>query len=153
MFAVIPTDDKQQSRLGFVTLTQDASIPASSRLRSVRAADAEKVTTALSVLFSFQYLWRLFPRDALHRFTALSNHWPFAGDSEAPDWHPMALKDGTPEWAFSLFRGRVGGLRVPLPAAQYEFDGFPEAVSSVCTRVLAGLSVLPVHGRLALSKR
>ena len=37
--------------------------------------------------------------------------------------------------------------------AQYEFEGFPEAVSSVYNRVLAGLSVLPVHGRLALSKR
>ena len=29
------TDGKQQSRLGLVTLTQDASIPASSRLRAV----------------------------------------------------------------------------------------------------------------------
>ena len=56
------------------------------------SADAEKETTAHSVLFSFQYLLRLFPRDALHRFTALSGHWPFAGDSEASDWQPMALK-------------------------------------------------------------
>ena len=31
----LPTDGKQQSRLGLVTLTQDASIPASSRLRAV----------------------------------------------------------------------------------------------------------------------
>ena len=116
-------------------------------------ADAAKETTALSVLFSFQYFVRLFPRDALLRFTALSGHWPFAGDSESSDWQPMALGDGTPEWADSLFQGRVRGLRVPLPPAQYKFVGFPEAVSSVNTRVLAGLSVLPVHGRLALSKR
>ena len=116
-------------------------------------ADAAKVTTALSVLFSFQYFLRLFPRDALHRFTALSGYWPFAGDSEASDWQPMALRDGTPEWADSLFQGRVRGLRVPLPAAQYEFVGFLEAVSSVYTRVLAGLSVLPDHGRLELPKR
>ena len=40
-----------------------------------------------------------------------------------------------------------------LPAAQYEFVGFPEAVSSVYTRVLAGLSVLPVRGHLDLPKR
>ena len=46
-------------------------------------ADASKETTALSVLFSLQYLLRLFPRDALLRFTALFGHWPFAGDSEA----------------------------------------------------------------------
>ena len=32
-------------------------------------------------------------------------------------------------------------------------DGFPEAVSSVYTRVLAGLSVLPDHGRFELRKR
>ena len=89
-------------------------------------ADAEKETTALSVLFSFRYLLRLFPRNALH--TALSGHWPFAGDSEAPDWQPMALRIGTPEWADSLFQGRDRGLRVALSAAQYEFDGFPEAV-------------------------
>ena len=97
---------------------------------------------------------RLCPRDALHRFTALSGDWPFAGDSEASDWQPMALGDGTPEWADSLFWGRDRGLRVPpCPPAQYDFVGFPEAVSSVYTRVLAGLSVPPVHGRLALSKR
>ena len=66
-------------------------------------ADAEKVTTALSVLFSFQHLLRLFPRDAFHRFTALSIYWPFAGDSEASDWQRMALGDGTPEWADRLF--------------------------------------------------
>ena len=65
----------------------------------------------------------------------------------------MALRVGTPEWADSLFRGRDRGLRVPLPAAQYEFDGFPEAVSLVYTRELAGLSVLPDHGRLELPKR
>ena len=52
----------------------------------------------------------------------------------------MALWDGTPEWAHSLVQGRVRSLRVPLPVAQYEFVGFPEAVSSVYTRVLAGLS-------------
>ena len=51
------------------------------------------MTTALSVLFSFQYFLRLFPRDAIHRFTALSGYWPFAGDSEASDWQPMALRD------------------------------------------------------------
>ena len=111
------------------------------------------MTTALSVLFSFQYLLRLFPRDALLRFTALSGLWPFAGDSEASDWQPMALRNGTLEWADSLIQGRVRGLRVPLLAAQYEFDGFPEVVSSVHTRVLAGLSVLPDHGRLELPKR
>ena len=49
-------------------------------------ADAEKVTRALFVLFSFQYFSRLFPRDALHRFTTLSGCWPFAGDSEVSDW-------------------------------------------------------------------
>ena len=49
-------------------------------------ADAEKETTALSVLFSFQYLLPHFPRDALQRYTALSGHWPFAADSEASDW-------------------------------------------------------------------
>ena len=89
----LPTDGKQQSRLGLVTFTQEASIPASSCLRAVGVpaspifttgsmpfwlADAEKVTRALSVLFSLQYFLRLFPRDALHRFTAL-------GDSEASD--------------------------------------------------------------------
>ena len=115
-------------------------------------ADAAKETTALSVLFSFQYFLRLFPRDALHRFTALSGHWPFAGDSEASGCQPMPLRVGTPEWADSLFQGRVRGLRFSLPAAQYEFDGFLEAVSSVFTRVLAGLSVLPDHGRFQLPK-
>ena len=43
----------------------------------------QKETTALSILFSFQCSLRLFPRDALLRFSALSGHWPFAGDSEA----------------------------------------------------------------------
>ena len=76
-------------------------------------ADAAKETTALSVLFSLQYLLRLFPRDALHRFTALFGHWPFAGDSEASDWQPMPLRDGTPEWADRLFQGRVRGFRFP----------------------------------------
>ena len=80
-----------------------------------------------------------FPRDALHRFTALSGHWPFAGDSEASDCQPMPLRDGTPEWTDSLFQRRVRGLHVLLPAAQCEFVGFSEAVSSVHTRVLAGL--------------
>ena len=65
----------------------------------------------------------------------------------------MPLWNGTPEWAYSLFLGRDRGLRVPLPPSQYEFDGFPVSVSSVCTRVLAGLSVLPFHGRLTLSMR
>ena len=65
----------------------------------------------------------------------------------------MALRNGTPDWSDSLFQGRVRAFRVPLPPAQYEFDGFPEAVSSVYTRVLAGLSVLPDHGRLELPKR
>ena len=116
-------------------------------------ADAEKETTAHSVLSSFQYLLRPFPSDAFHRFTALSGYWPFAGDSEASDWQPMALGDGTPDCADSLFQGRDRGFRVRLPAAQYEFDGFPMSVSSVYTRVLAGLSVLPLHGRLTLSMR
>ena len=111
-------------------------------------ADAEKVTTALSVLFSFQYFLSLCPRDALHRFTALSGYWPFAGDSEASDWPPMALGDGTSDWADSLFQGRVRGVRVLLAAALYEFVGFLEAVSSLFT----GLSVLPDHGRLELPK-
>ena len=65
----------------------------------------------------------------------------------------MTLWFGTLEWAYSLFLRRDRGLRVPLPSAQYEFDGFPEAVSSVYTLVLAGLSILPVHGRLTLSMR
>ena len=116
-------------------------------------ADAEKETTALSVLFSLQFFLRLCPRDALHRFTALSGHWPFARDSEASGCQPMALGDATPEWADSLFLRRDRGLRFPLPPSQYEFDGFPEAVSLVYTRVLAGLSILPDHGRLELPKR
>ena len=74
---------------------------------------ADEETTPLSVLFSLQYLLRLFHRDALLRFTALSGHWPFAGDSEVSDWQPMALGDGTPEWAYSLFQGRVRGFRFP----------------------------------------
>ena len=109
-------------------------------------ADVSKETTALSVLFSFQYFLRLFPR-----FTALSGHWPFAGDSEASYCQPMPLRVGTPEWAYSLFLRRDRGLRGPLHPSQYEFEGFPESVSSVNTRVLAGLSVLPLHGRLPLS--
>ena len=52
-------------------------------------ADAAKETTALFVLFSFQHCLRLCPHDALHRFTALYGHWPFAGDSGASDWQPM----------------------------------------------------------------
>ena len=65
----------------------------------------------------------------------------------------MALRDGTPDWTDRLFQGRVRGFRFPLPAAQYEIHGFLEAVSSVYTCVLAGLSVLPDHGRLELPKR
>ena len=64
-------------------------------------ADASKETTALSVLFSFQYFLCL--HDAFHRFTALSGHWLFAGDSEASGCQPMPLRDGTREWAYSLF--------------------------------------------------
>ena len=64
-------------------------------------ADTSKETTVLSVLFSFQYF--LCPCDAFHRFTALSGHWPFAGDSEASGCQPMPLRVGTPEWAYSLF--------------------------------------------------
>ena len=52
------------------------------------------------------------------------------------------------------------GLRSGLTAYSKEefeafvfLDGFLEAVSSVYTRVLAGLSVLPDHGRLELPKR
>ena len=65
-------------------------------------ADGAKETTALFVLFSFQYFLRLCPHDALHRFTALSGHWPFAGDSEVCGCQPMPLGDGTREWAYSL---------------------------------------------------
>ena len=163
MVTVLPTDGKQQSRLGLAFLTHEAHVvtPSGCLRHPIFTtgstpfwlAEAEKVTTALSVLFSFQYFLRLCPRDALHRFTALSSYWPFAGDSEASDWQPVALGVGTPEWADSLFQGRVRGLRVPLPAALYEFVGFLEAVSSLFTRVLAGLSVLPDHGRLELPKR
>ena len=70
-------------------------------------ADAEKETTALSVLLSLQYLLRLFPRDALLRFTALSGHWPFAGDSEASGCQPISLGDGTPEWATVYFEEEI----------------------------------------------
>ena len=66
---------------------------------------------------------------------------------------PMPLRVGAPEWASSLFLRKDRGLRVPLHPSQYEFDGFSEAVSSMYTRVLAGLSVLPDHGRLELPKR
>ena len=76
--------------------------------------DAEKVTTALSVLFSFQYLLRPFPRDALHRFTALSGHWPFARDSEASDWQPMALRDGITEWAYTFFQEEDSVIKYPF---------------------------------------
>ena len=110
----LPTDGKQQSRLGTGRFQLPHAFGLWASLRHpifttgsmpFWLADAEKVITALSVLFSFQYLLRLFPRDALHRFTAHSGHWPFAGDSEASDWQPMALGDGTPEWADSLFQG------------------------------------------------
>ena len=65
----------------------------------------------------------------------------------------MPLGDGTPEWAYSLFLRRDRGLHVPLPPSKYEFDGFPVSVSSVYTRVLAGLAVPPLHGLLTLSMR
>ena len=48
------------------------------------------------------------------------------------------------------------GLRSGLPAYfEEEIEAFRvlEAVSSVYTRMLAGLYVQPVHGRLALLKR
>ena len=64
-------------------------------------ADVAQETTARSVLFSFQYF--LCPRDAFHRFTALSGYWPFAGDSEASGCQAMPLRGGTLEWAHSLF--------------------------------------------------
>ena len=162
MVTVLPTVGKQQSRLGLAFSTQVHVVTPSGCgrhcaqfLRRVRCRSGshtlKRETTALSVLFFFQYLLGLFPRDALHRFTALSGHWPFPGDSEASDWQPMALRDGSGLTAF--FQGRVRGLRVPLLAAQYEFVGFPVAVSSVYTRVLVGLSVLPEHGLLELPKR
>ena len=107
MVTVLPTVGKQQSRLGLAILTQVHVVTPSGLWASLRhpifttVSDAEKETTALSVLFSFQFLLRLFPRDALHRFTALSGHWPFAGDSEASDWQPMAFRNGTPEWGLT----------------------------------------------------
>ena len=100
----LPTVGKQLSRLGPATLTQIHVVTPSGCGRHCATpffttvsmpcwrADAEKETTAHSVLFPLQYLLRRFPRDALHRFTALSKHWPFAGDRE-----------GTPEWADSFF--------------------------------------------------
>ena len=159
------TVGKQQSRLGLAFFTQVHVVTpsgcgchcATPFLRRVRCRSGSHTLQKRQRLFQYCSLFstflRLCPRDALHRFTALSGHWPFAGDSEVSDWQPMALRVGTPEWAHTLSQGRDRGLRSPLPAAQYEFDGFPEAVSSAFTRVLAGLSVLPDHGRLELPKR
>ena len=110
----LPTVCKQHSCLGLAILTQVLvvtfglwvslrhSIFTTGSL-SFWLAVASQETTALSVLFSFQSFLRLFPRDALHRFTGHSGHWPFAGDSEASGCQPMPLRVGTPEWAYSLF--------------------------------------------------
>ena len=65
---------------------------------------ADDETTALSVLFSFQYLLRFFPRDAFLRFTALSSTGRVP---EASGCQPMPLRVGTPEWACSFFYRRV----------------------------------------------
>ena len=60
-------------------------------------ADAAIVTTALSVLFSFQYFLRLCPRDALHRFTALSGHWPFPKRSKERGGRSQRLQGQSPK--------------------------------------------------------
>ena len=111
----LPTVGKQQSRLGLAILTQVHVVTpsgcgchcATPFLRRVRCRSGSQTLQKRQRLFPYCSLFstflRLSPRDALHRFTALSGHWPFAGDSEAPDWQPMALRDGTPEWADSLF--------------------------------------------------
>ena len=44
--------------------------------------------------------------------------------SEASDWPPIALGDGITQWADSLLQGRERGIRVPLPAAQYDLHVF-----------------------------
>ena len=93
-------------------------------------ADAAKETTALSVLFSFHYFLRLF--HATH-FIA-SPRSPGIGRLPETVKHlavsPCPLGMGLRSGLTVYFEGRDRGLRVPLPPAQYEFDGFPEAVSS-----------------------
>ena len=94
---------------------RDSSITASSRLRAVgvtaplhfydgfdavlpRRRSNRDNGSFSTVLFSVFSLC-----DALLRFTALSGHWPFAGDSGASGCQPMPLRDASPEWAYSLF--------------------------------------------------
>ena len=91
-------------------------------------------------------LLRPIPRDAFHRFTALSGHWPFAGDIEASDCQPMPLRVGIPESAYSIFKKRSRSSCSSSSNA-VRVRRFLEAVSSVYTPVLAELSVLLVHGR------
>ena len=80
-------------------------------------AVASKERTALSVLFSLQYF--IFPFDAFRRFTELSGHWPFAGDSEASSLQPMALGMGL--WS---------GLTVYF---KEEFEAFVFLFLQLCT--------------------
>ena len=160
---------QQSFRLGLATLAQrlvDYSLFSPSGcgchcatpfLRRVQCRSGSQTLQERQRLFPYCSLFstflRLCPHDALHHFTALSGHWPFARDSEVSDCQPMPLRVGTREWAYLLFLRRDRVLCVPLHPSQYEFDGFRESVSSVYTRVLAGLSVQPLHGRLALSMR
>ena len=155
-----------------MTLTQDASIPASSRLRAVgvtasphfydgfdavlarrrRKNDNGSFRTVLfSILFASISTRRT---SSLHRaLRFLAGYWSFAGDSEASDWQPMALRDGTPEWADSFFQGRVRGLRVPLPAALYEFVYWLDFLSYMTTdasNFQSPLTPLRVDGEMAM---
>ena len=68
-------------------------------------------------------------------------------------WSLFSFRDGVTGWADSLFQGRSRGLRVPLPAAAYEFDWFVAAVLSEYTRLCAWLPPLLGHGHLEHPKR
>ena len=73
MVTVLPQDGKQSSCLGLAFLTQVHVVTLSgcgchcaTPFCTTGSMPADEETTALSLLFSFQYLLRLFPRDALH---------------------------------------------------------------------------------------